>query len=79
MTETTWRGEWPVFRVNLVDETARCLADQQSAATGGQRPRWEALTSVEQNNMAESVVRIFLAQDQALHNLLGASACEGDG
>lgn len=69
MTEATWRNEWPVFRVNLVEETARCLADQQSAATAGQRPRWEALTSEQQHNLVENIAGIFLAQDQAMHNL----------
>jgi hypothetical protein len=69
MSDANWRDEWPLFRVNLVDETARCLADQQSAATGGQRPRWEALTSVQQNNLAESIAGLFRAQDQAMGNL----------
>ena len=70
MTKANWRDEWPMFRVKLVDETARCLVDQQSAATGGRRPRWEALTSEQQNNLAENIAGIFLAQDQAMHNLV---------
>jgi hypothetical protein len=70
MTETNWRDEWPEFRVHLIDETARCLADQQSAATGGQRPRWEALTTVQQTNLAENIAGVYLAQDQALANLI---------
>lgn len=70
MTRANWRDQWPVFRVSLVDETARCLADRQSAATGGQRPSWEALTSDQQSNLAENIAGIFLAQDQAMHNLV---------
>ena len=70
MTEAAWRTEWSAFRVSLVDETARCLADQQSAATGGQRPRWDALTAGQQDNLAGNIAGIFHAQDQAMHNLL---------
>ncbi|WP_130176565.1 hypothetical protein [Cryobacterium sp. SO1] len=70
MTEASWRDDWPPFRVALVDETARCLAEQQSTATAGQRPRWAELSSVQQNNLAENIAGIFLAQDQALHNLV---------
>ena len=40
MNEADWRDERPLFQVNLVDETARCLADQQSAPVGGQPLRW---------------------------------------
>jgi hypothetical protein len=69
MTEASWRDDWPPFRVALVDETARCLAEQQSTATAGQRPRWAELTSVQQNNLAENIAGILLAQDQAMHNL----------
>ena len=69
MTTATWRDEWSPFRVKLIDETAQCLADQQSAATGGQRPRWGALTHDQQANMEENIARIFLAMDQAMQNL----------
>ena len=79
VSETTWRDEWSVFRVNLIDETARCLADQQSAATGGKQPRWDALTSAEQDNLVEGTAAVFLAMDQAMHNLVGASDGETDG
>ena len=70
MSEALWRDGWSKFRINLVDETARCLADQQAAATGGKRPRWEALTRAQQNNLAENIAGIFLAQDQAMDNLV---------
>jgi len=70
MSTSIWREEWPTFRVNLVDETARCLANQQAAATGGQRPDWVSLTSEQQENLAENIMRIFVAQDQAMGNLL---------
>lgn len=77
MAERTWRDVWPAFRVSLVEETARCLADQQSRVTGGARPRWDALTSEEKETFAENIAGIFLAQDQALHNLLGTVSTEG--
>ncbi|MDY7528121.1 MULTISPECIES: hypothetical protein [unclassified Cryobacterium] len=69
MAETSWRDYWPPFRVALVDETARCLADQQSTATAGQRPRWADISSVQQNNLTENIAGVFVAQDQAMHNL----------
>jgi hypothetical protein len=70
MSRTDWRDQWPVFRVNLVNETARCLADQQSAATDGKRPGWDSLTGAEQGNLAENIAGIFLAQDEAIGNLI---------
>jgi hypothetical protein len=69
MTLGIWREHWSRFRVKVVDETARCLSDQQSAATGGQRPRWDALTRVQQETMTENIAGIFIAMDQALKNL----------
>jgi hypothetical protein len=71
ISKVSWRDVWPTFRVNLVEETARCLADQQTWATGGRMPGWDALSAEEQHNLAENIARIFLAQDQAAHNLLG--------
>jgi hypothetical protein len=70
MTNAIWRENWSPFRVKLVDETARCLMDQQSAATGGKRPRWESLTREQKDNVAENIAGIFLAQDHAMHNLV---------
>jgi hypothetical protein len=69
MAEPTWRDVWSPFRVAWVDETAHCLAEQQSAATAGERPRWNEMDSVQQDNLAENIARIFLAQDQAMHEL----------
>ena len=69
MTLGIWREHWSPFRVKVVDETARCLSDQQSALTGGQRPRWDALTRVQQENMTENIAGIFIAMDQAVKNL----------
>ncbi|TFC15626.1 hypothetical protein [Cryobacterium sp. MDB2-10] len=71
MSDAIWRDEWPVHRVILVDETARCLADLQSAATRGQRPRWDVLTVAQQSNLANNIAGIFFAQNQALDNLIG--------
>jgi hypothetical protein len=70
MPNTTWRDEWPTFRVNLIDETARCLANQQAAVTNGQQPDWGSLTSEQQANLTEYIVRILLAQEQAMDNLV---------
>ncbi|MEB0287129.1 hypothetical protein QN355_11250 [Cryobacterium sp. 10S3] len=70
MPEANWRDEWPEFRVRLVDETSRCLADQQAASTDGQRLRWDTLTSVQRGNLVENLVAVFIAQDQAMQNLI---------
>ncbi len=70
MNEESWREVWPTFRVNLVNETARCLADQESAATGGQRSRWDDFSSAQQDNLVENIARIFIAQDQAMENII---------
>lgn len=70
MSESNWRDQWPALRVALVSETARCLADQQSSATGGRRPRWVSLTRAQQSNLAENIAGIFLAQDEAIANLI---------
>ena len=74
MTNTTWRDEWPTFRVNLIDETARCLANQQAAMTHGQQPNWASLTSEQQAKLTEYIMRIFLAQEQAMDNLVKRGA-----
>jgi hypothetical protein len=70
MIEGAWREDWSPFRVKLVDLTAECLVEQQSAATGGLRPRWDALTDLERSNVSENIARIFLAQDQAMSTIL---------
>jgi hypothetical protein len=70
MTESTWRNEWPTFRTELVDETARCLANQRSALTDGELPGWTALTKAQQDNLTEIVAGVFFAQDQAMENLV---------
>jgi len=69
MTKEKWRDEWPPFRLMLIDETARCLADQQHTATGGERSGWKTLTTVEQKNLTANIAGIFLAMDQAIQNL----------
>lgn len=70
MNVSTWRDTWPPFRIELVEETARCLTNRGSSATGGALPRWEALTSAEQENAFHIVARTFLAQDEAMQNLI---------
>lgn len=69
MSERTWRDEWPPFRVNLIDETARCLANQRAEESNAQSPRWEQLSSVEQVNLSGFVASVFLAMDQAMASL----------
>lgn len=70
MPNTTWRDEWPTFRVKLIDETARCFANQQAAVTNGQQADWVSLTSEQQENLTHDIVRTFLAQEQAMDNLI---------
>ncbi|KGJ72070.1 hypothetical protein GY21_17895 [Cryobacterium roopkundense] len=70
MPNTTWRDEWPPFRVKLIDETARCFANQQVAVTNGQQPDWVSLTSEQQENLTENIAHIFRAQAQAMDNLV---------
>lgn len=65
-----WREELSISQVNLIDETARCLANQQATATNGQLPNWKSLTSEEQENVAGHILSVFLAQGQAMHNLI---------
>ena len=54
MPNTTWRDEWPAFGAKLIDETARCFANQQAAVTTGRQPDWVPLTSEQQKNPPEA-------------------------
>ena len=72
VTEPTWRDEWTSFRVSLIDETARCLADQYAAATKGRLRPWDALPEVEQQNLLTGVAGVFQAMDCAMAKLTGA-------
>jgi hypothetical protein len=69
MAENSWRDVWSPFRVKLIEETARCLSNQQAEATRGERPRWDELTEEEQFNLVENLARVSLAVDEAMHNL----------
>lgn len=53
MSDANWRDEWPLFRVNLVDETARCLADQQSPPRVRRMREWETqfMTRIESEDI----------------------------
>lgn len=66
----SWRDVWPQFRIDLVEETARCVADNQSIGTRGDVPGWAELSEQTQHNLIENIARIFVAQDQAMHNLI---------
>lgn len=76
--ELSWRDVWPQFRIDLVEETARCVADNQSIATRGGVPRWAQLSDQTRHNLIENIARIFLAQDQAMHNLIEKAEADGD-
>lgn len=69
MSDPTWREIWSPFRVALIDETAKCLADQRAEATVGNEPSWTALSEMERDALTESIAWTFSAMDQALSNL----------
>lgn len=66
VADTTWRDTWPVFRVTLIDETARCLANQRAASTLDPSTRWDGLSGIEQKNLVEGIASVFLAMDEAM-------------
>jgi len=68
MAEETWRDVWPREEVLLVDETARCLANQNSAGASS-RPNWNGLSNAQQVNLADNIAGIFLARERALETL----------
>jgi hypothetical protein len=72
VADTTWRDAWPVFRVSLIDETARCLANQRARSTLDPSTRWDGLSGVEQKNLVEGIASVFLAMDEAM-SVLGAA------
>jgi hypothetical protein len=72
VADTTWRDAWPVFRVTLIDETARCLANQRAASTLDPSARWDGLSGIEQNNLMEGLASVFLAMDEAMSILSAA-------
>jgi len=76
--EQTWRDEVSLFRMKVTDETARCLANEQSSATHGVSKSWTEMTSEEQNNLAEFLFHRYIAEVQAMGNLIkrGASPQE---
>jgi len=54
------------FRQELIRRTARYLADQQSAITQGERPRWDEMTPVCREDFTESFDGVLLSMDQAM-------------
>ncbi|MFJ3393661.1 hypothetical protein [Leifsonia aquatica] len=76
--ELSWRDVWPQFRIDLVEETARCVADSQSIGTDGAVPRWADLPERTQHNLIENIARIFLAQDQAMGNLIERAEADAE-
>lgn len=69
LNESNWRNAWSPFRVNLVDETAQCMAELQSVVTGKSQRRWEELTSEQQEDMVEFIALVHFAQELAMKNL----------
>jgi len=67
MTKPNWFYEWSSFRWALIDETTLCVAKQLAA--DGHELNWEALTLETQMQIRGHVTAIFVAQDQAMHNL----------
>lgn len=57
--QPSWRDVWPQFRIDLVEETAHCVADNQSIGTGGEVPGWAQFSDQTQHNLIESIARIF--------------------
>lgn len=55
-----------MFRVTLIDETARCFANQRAASTLDPSTRWDALSGIEQKNLVEGIASVFLAMDEAM-------------
>ena len=70
MGESAWREVWPQYRVDFVDETARCLANHQSLVTHGKLHHWAGLTEDQRTQLTEYVAWVFLAQEQAMENLV---------
>lgn len=73
----SWRDVWPQFRIDLVEETARCVTDNQSIGTGGEVLRWAELPRQTQQNLIENIARIFVAQDQAMGKLIERATPDG--
>ena len=70
MAESAWREVWPQYRVDFVDETARCLANHWSLITKGESLDWAERTVAERAQLTEDVAWVFLAQEQAMENLV---------
>ncbi|WP_448655513.1 hypothetical protein [Microbacterium lacticum] len=69
MTTTSWRDEWPTFRIKLVEETARCIVEQRVLASQGAEPSWDDLTAAGQAIRIQAVAELFYVQDIAMGNL----------
>jgi hypothetical protein len=76
--DLSWRDLWPRFRIDLVEETARCVADNQAIGAGGKVHGWAGLPEQTQQNLIENMARIFLAQDQAMGNLIERAEADRD-
>ena len=70
MTYKPWHEVWSPHRVRMVEESARCFADQEAATTGRVASRWDQLTAAQQIVATNVMVRVYLAQEQALDNIL---------
>jgi len=68
MTKANWRDEWPSFRLAVINETAKCVANELCA--GGQHPSWDELTPAKQVELIEHVAFISMAEGQAMSNLV---------
>ena len=70
MIEADWREEWPSFRLAVVEETAKCVANELCTGTEGQHPSWDELTPAKRVELIEHVAFISMAEGQAMSNLV---------
>lgn len=69
MPEPIRHAPWSPFRLMLLEETTRRVADGLSKATGDERLAWDLLDSDQRRGRIEHTVIFFLAQDEAMHAL----------
>ena len=70
MTESNWRDGWLPFRLAVVEETAKCVANELCAGTGGEHPSWDDLTPADRVELIEHVAFFSMAEGQAMSNLV---------
>jgi hypothetical protein len=69
MTESSWRDEWPPLQLALIDETALCVLNQLWEMYDVSDPGWDEHKREKLAEMSVHVAGIFLAREEAAHNL----------